>query len=34
MGSSMLSAAIPSIKKEFPGHNSMLYIMSGCLFVV
>lgn len=27
MGSSMLSAAVPSIKEDFPGHNTMLYIM-------
>lgn len=27
MGSSMLSAAVEDIKKDFPGHNTMLYIM-------
>lgn len=27
MGSSMLSAAIEDIKADFPGHNTMLYIM-------
>lgn len=27
MGSSMLSAAVEDIKRDFPGHNTMLYIM-------
>lgn len=34
MGSSMLSAAIKSIRMDFPGHNSMLYIMITGIYVL
>lgn len=34
MASSMMSAAIVDIRKDFPGYSSEMYIMSKCFWKV